>query len=47
MYCSYRTEIKPGNRQIPVFVEVLELALHDDIYLVKGIRDSKGEAGEP
>jgi hypothetical protein len=28
-------------------VEVLELTLHDDIYLVMGVRDSKGEAGEP
>jgi hypothetical protein len=27
-------------------VEVLELTLHDDIYLVMGVRDSKGEAGE-
>ena len=28
-------------------VEVLELTLHDDRYLVMGVRDSKGEAGEP
>ena len=30
-------------------VEVLELelALHGDIYLVMGVRDSKWEAGEP
>jgi hypothetical protein len=28
-------------------VEVLELTLHGDIYLVVGVRDSKEEAGEP
>jgi hypothetical protein len=39
-----------GQRQrlcVYAFVEVLELTLHDDIYLVMGVRDSKGEAGEP
>ena len=25
---------------------MLELTLHDDVYLVMGVRDSKGEAGE-
>ena len=30
-----------------ILVEVLELTLHDDIYLVMGVRDSKGEAGGP
>ena len=28
-------------------VEVLELTLHGDIYLVMGAQDSKGGAGEP
>ena len=38
--CTYLLFVKKG-------VEVLELTLHDDMYLVMGVRDSKGEAGEP
>jgi hypothetical protein len=37
--------LNSGGRNL--VVEVLELALCDDIYLVTGVRDSKGEAGEP
>jgi hypothetical protein len=29
------------------FFKVLELTLYDDIYLVMGVRDNTGEAGEP
>jgi hypothetical protein len=43
--------LRPAARSDPpaiaLRVEVLELALHDDIYLVMGVRDSKGESGEP
>jgi hypothetical protein len=28
-------------------VEVLELTLHEEVHLVMGARDSKGETGEP
>jgi hypothetical protein len=40
----------PGKwpqRSARAVVEVLELTLHDDIYLAMGVRDSKGGAGEP
>jgi hypothetical protein len=35
------------NGRFASCVEVLELTLHSNIYLVMGVRDSKGEAGEP
>jgi hypothetical protein len=36
-----------GVKGFMFYVEVLELTLYDYIYLVMGVRDSKGEAGEP
>jgi hypothetical protein len=42
-----KLEKKRSSKPPQKNVEVLELALHDDIYLVMGVRDSKGEAGEP